>query len=111
MYMKRFKCQGNNAIQQNFNTAMLDYIKFGLFRYIPIFLQDTKYSTQKFSTVIRRLHIKSFSSYYVNSKIFDMILPISKAHYLTSIEAMKHGHLNQLAVKTIFFWLNNISYS
>ena len=47
-------------MQQNFNTAMLDYIKFDLFRYIPTFLQDTKHSTKKFSTVLRKFHVKSF---------------------------------------------------
>ena len=77
MYM-RFKCQGIYALQQNFNTAMLNYIKFDLFKYIPTFSQGIKHSTKKFSTVIRRLRVKSFSSYYVNSKIFETIYPLQK---------------------------------
>ena len=78
MYMRKFKCQGINALQQNFNTALLDFIKFDLFKYIPTALQDIKHCTHKFSTAIRRLHLKSFSSYYINSKIFDTIYPLQK---------------------------------
>ena len=80
MYLRRFKCQGIYALPQNFNTAMLDFIKFDLFRNIPTFLQDTKHSTQKFGIgpVIRRRHVKSFFSYYIIPKIYDTIHPLQE---------------------------------